>query len=648
MSWRVQVRDEKRRPITNATVSLRPRGAQLEYPPKQDPTDHDSVTHEHSSTDGTYEKHPKSPKVTAGKYLLIVSAPGKSTVIQPLDIAGSAGTPLQATIPEHHPQAATVSLPNKKVNAGTGGPGVAIIVMMYPASQVVFVEGIDWPTQDKSIGGTAVPGHSKYRRGLLFKKYDTNPSQPFIDEGTHVVVFSMGDDWMRVFAKAHDNWLLIGEFYIISHIKQVYAHLDNVGRNAPGSVRELSFFSHGWVEGPILVNTYDRREPWDRRRSANDYDPRMKDFDPPNLSKWSKLPAAFHPQGEFRSWGCYAVPCLVNLAGYVNNKGENAPFVLIESKDDHGNTTIEHTNGPIAKQVYLEHLLLHPYVPHAAQVLGAGNRAYGAAPGTWSGYTDQVFKIPWEKDQPDRSSFDTIKRFLRKHVPAALPPDHYGYIDYTKLSTTDVPSVRPNAEYIRVIDDHKGWFVSFHHHPGVRVAGATGKPKVDIKRLPDVSKLLSPALPQISFPPVPAKTPGAVHTLSRGGMVAVFVVAELLVGNTGGLRVFRMDVADGKPHGVLAETLQEHRVQLVRGSATMKAGVPVEVWYWDIPKGGSIGIAPKGSGDCQATRHTRINTSPSGKTGVTTTQMVPGEYVIRCYDRGGAMLGQAHHSVTLT
>src|SRR5690606_7934274 len=78
-------------------------------------------------------------------------------------------------------------------------------------------------------------------------------------------------------------------------IVDIYKTVQEIGKNEPKSLVELSFFSHGWMGGPILVNSFDDRQlhiPVVGRipvpngfRDPDDRDPRTAlDFIPPNMS----------------------------------------------------------------------------------------------------------------------------------------------------------------------------------------------------------------------------------------------------------------------------------------------------------------------------------------------------------------------------
>jgi hypothetical protein len=84
-------------------------------------------------------------------------------------------------------------------------------------------------------------------------------------------------------------------------------------REAPlGSVLELSFFSHGWIEGPILVNSSNHsttpglRDPQDKDgRSHLDFTASMgESTDLKDQLNNAKFMVSFDPKGAMRTWGC--------------------------------------------------------------------------------------------------------------------------------------------------------------------------------------------------------------------------------------------------------------------------------------------------------------------------------------------------------
>jgi hypothetical protein len=90
-------------------------------------------------------------------------------------------------------------------------------------------------------------------------------------------------------------------------IVDVYNH---VLASPPGSVVELSIFSHAFARGPILLNTKDDdKDTYDKphgKRDPKDVDGRLKDFGPEEMppDKMKKFRAAFGAKPVLWIWGC--------------------------------------------------------------------------------------------------------------------------------------------------------------------------------------------------------------------------------------------------------------------------------------------------------------------------------------------------------
>jgi hypothetical protein len=92
-------------------------------------------------------------------------------------------------------------------------------------------------------------------------------------------------------------------------ILALYDYVKGLGRAAPGSIRELHFFTHGWHEGPIIADT-DEDEAHGANpleRDPNDKDTRLKDFDIPTIlggPAGALFKAAFSTTALVKLWGC--------------------------------------------------------------------------------------------------------------------------------------------------------------------------------------------------------------------------------------------------------------------------------------------------------------------------------------------------------
>jgi hypothetical protein len=102
----------------------------------------------------------------------------------------------------------------------------------------------------------------------------------------------------------------------IMSIIDIYNAVRQIGINTPNTLVELSFFSHSWMGGPILVNSFDDGNLTLRgaMRDPDDKDPRAsKDFIPPTMDavQLANFKKAFHTDGYIWIWGC-AFPRLVH------------------------------------------------------------------------------------------------------------------------------------------------------------------------------------------------------------------------------------------------------------------------------------------------------------------------------------------------
>ncbi len=108
-------------------------------------------------------------------------------------------------------------------------------------------------------------------------------------------------------------------------ITDIYLEVITIGTSSPGTLMELSIFSHGWMGGPILVNSTDDRSreitvPMPigdpivmqvavagNTRDPDDKDGRARlDFQPPTMdaSDLADFRKAFHTDGFSWLWGC--------------------------------------------------------------------------------------------------------------------------------------------------------------------------------------------------------------------------------------------------------------------------------------------------------------------------------------------------------
>jgi hypothetical protein len=121
-------------------------------------------------------------------------------------------------------------------------------------------------------------------------------------------------------------------------IMDIHAHVRELGRTEPGSLAELSFFSHGWVGGPLLVNSDEgaafKGQP---DRDPDDKDPRMvKDFTGAQMDATGRAEfrAAFDTDGFMWAWGCAFANAPRQVLHQVLNSRKYRTNKLGELKDE--------------------------------------------------------------------------------------------------------------------------------------------------------------------------------------------------------------------------------------------------------------------------------------------------------------------------
>jgi hypothetical protein len=111
----------------------------------------------------------------------------------------------------------------------------------------------------------------------------------------------------------HDEYPDFNQSAATSNIMSIVDVYRSVRAAPLGSVRELSFFSHGWIGGPVLVNSSDEVNNPDLR-DPQDKDGRARlDFSMASMGGSNDLSAklnlaqfmlSFHPKGIMQTWGC--------------------------------------------------------------------------------------------------------------------------------------------------------------------------------------------------------------------------------------------------------------------------------------------------------------------------------------------------------
>jgi hypothetical protein len=178
-----------------------------------------------------------------------------------------------------------------------------------------------------------------YVNGIAAKKKETKRNDR---NGTRFTKLTLANYSSATDEKGEAYYWFKRYQYDAMSIEDVYKAVQQIGKDFPGTLIELSFFSHGDMSGPALVNSYDYRAdrtarifPYDEyARLRDDMDPRtLLDFIPPTMDNGDLLSFknAFHPNGYVWIWGCN-FPKLINQLLF---KVENNPSYQETGLDDH-------------------------------------------------------------------------------------------------------------------------------------------------------------------------------------------------------------------------------------------------------------------------------------------------------------------------
>jgi hypothetical protein len=252
-------------------------------------------------------------------------------------------------------------------------------------------------------------------------------------------------------------------------ITDIYSCVQTIGAGADaGSVRELSFFCHGWMGGPILVNSFDpTRDDSTQPRDPNDKDARTaKDFIPPTTSApaLANFTKAFSSSAFIWIWGCaFARAFNVILAGIFKTSvyQKTAPGKLKDSDLFKLQFTedLSKTDGTVqfnaikdtilpggtlkagASRSYKVDVTLQEIKTRFKLFLDASYAAviamrthvktYGALLGTYADFekkppANPLMLIP-RKSPPYADDFTRSVRFYKAYLSVAIDPENRGY-----------------------------------------------------------------------------------------------------------------------------------------------------------------------------------------------------------------------------
>jgi hypothetical protein len=247
-------------------------------------------------------------------------------------------------------------------------------------------------------------------------------------------------------------------------ITHLYQYLTAIGERDPGSIAELSIFSHGSSIGPRLLNSSDDL-PDDTRRDPSDHDGRRyKDFDPQNLA----LPAFQRAFGEgsfIWFWACAAAHAPIDVirqllrnrrfqrqsaAGTLDSSAA-FPFRFTQKKADEyfwidpffpqkgpdGQAALRFERSVASVVAFLRGRMESTYSQKIARA--SGSPCFGALPGTWVRFEREspwLFRVPVGEDLVRSSDGKRVKDygpivdFYRRVVGVQTDPEGRGYMKY--------------------------------------------------------------------------------------------------------------------------------------------------------------------------------------------------------------------------
>jgi hypothetical protein len=284
--------------------------------------------------------------VTAGKYQLAVDIADYPTLHFSVVVAGVADRTFDFVSPR--PACATISV-QQATAGGSVSRRIHMVHFALPPKHeaVVLVAGVDLK------GDTRYVKYARtWRDDLYYGRTDlstdllNSPDQPIpraIHDHTVVSMFDFRTGYLEEQIKGVDGWhAMVGALQgtVAPDIERprdddalarrqkadsisildVYRHISELGRVCRGCVRQLHFFSHAWLRGPVLLNTSDGNDAISDLRDPTDKDPRPKDFLPINLAQYKSLPDAFDPSTLVKNWGCFGSDMADKLKAVARTK----------------------------------------------------------------------------------------------------------------------------------------------------------------------------------------------------------------------------------------------------------------------------------------------------------------------------------------
>lgn len=245
----------------------------------------------------------------------------------------------------------------------------------------------------------------------------------------------------------------------VMSILDIYKHIQNLGKTEPESLIEFSIFSHGWLGGPILVNS---------RVGVNDKDARAAHLS--SATRVAELKKAFDKNGIAWFWGCNSAKAFLIIftelsrnEKYKKNRLKNSDVLSLDFKESKKRSAIEQTqehdiytqiweildkpgNPPVnadnfisfnakitfedLKDIFILKGLEKTFSQQMAKALDI--YIYGALPGTSADYEKNKHKlmiVPTKKP-PYADNFSPIINFYKKYLSIVTDSERRSYAKY--------------------------------------------------------------------------------------------------------------------------------------------------------------------------------------------------------------------------
>jgi hypothetical protein len=316
------------------------------------------------------------------------------------------------------------------------------------------------------------------RHGTIAKNVVTYPKGKKVETKSSSTSFDSvsAANYVSPVKAGQENHFKNGQVANIMSITDVYQAVRDIGASATdkNTLMELSFFSHGWMGGPILVNSFDDRSTTDPPgsppdlagltvRDPDDRDARAAlDFISPTMdaAALTDFQNAFHTDGFIWIWGC-SFPKLVHtvLTKIERNKNYKSSGVSDETVFTFNNfetdeinqllkpilvptlpaTTFANKSKIELKFKFIKFLMCRLNMSTYAFIIALNSKVktYAAPLGTYSDYETGV-KLPLMVVYP---GFISHFNFYKTYLGFSFDPEGRKYGEYLPTFTCTTPTV---------------------------------------------------------------------------------------------------------------------------------------------------------------------------------------------------------------